>query len=295
VSRVYSSFMDASSDLSEKGLGEGRQERVYSACVEVSGIVGISTSLLPLQYAKHSLKPSLDVVEENEVPKGGDLFYPTIVPVEGHSLVEVEVRAVQAPPAPVTTTAPPSSAPGRLKSTISNANFLEEENGRLEEIRRKREEELRGLTSAVRKAVVTFESQADEDAVAVTARPAQKKGTVAPGKSQSELQPPQLNPGDVNIWDERGSLQLDASGQVKAGNLNQLLLHLTHPHALLSDSISGSGFFNTFMVTLQTFTTPEQFVRKLIERYSVPPHISAASSTDLSTLKTTQAKVCNIM
>jgi len=54
----------------------------------------------------------------------------------------------------------------------------------------------------------------------------------------------------------------DEKGEVRAGNLNQLIIYLTSPTCL-----SGSTFFNTFMGGLQTFSTPLSLVQKLQERF----------------------------
>jgi len=73
------------------------------------------------------------------------------------------------------------------------------------------------------------------------------------------------------LWDEMGAVRTEMVGKnevVKAGTLDQLILHLT---SVSSDTMSGTDFFETFMITLQTFTTAEVFVEKMIERYRVPP------------------------
>ena len=85
---------------------------------------------------------------------------------------------------------------------------------------------------------------------------------------------------------------------IRAGPLNQLIIHLTSPSETATDALagqsiqsrpsllnvrarltngqpphdghaqpSGSEFYGTFMMTLQTFTDPVTFVEKLIERY----------------------------
>jgi len=85
-------------------------------------------------------------------------------------------------------------------------------------------------------------------------------------------------------------------GQIKAGNLNQLLLHLTKPYDQTSDSGSGSDFFQTFLVTLQTFTTPLMFLQKLEERFSIPQEIiNVASNAEHESFKAMKAKVCNVL
>jgi len=82
--------------------------------------------------------------------------------------------------------------------------------------------------------------------------------------------------GDLgeNIWDEKGSVQLvDSDGPakraVKSGNLNQLILYFTEAQS--ANPSAGAEFTDAFMISFQTFCTPYQFVRKLCERYKVPP------------------------
>ena len=45
--------------------------------------------------------------------------------------------------------------------------------------------------------------------------------------------------GEISVWNEKGSVLFDEKGQVRAGNLNQLLLHLTVPYEMSNDSIAG--------------------------------------------------------
>jgi len=50
------------------------------------------------------------------------------------------------------------------------------------------------------------------------------------------------------------------------------------------------------MMTLQTFTTPMQFILKLAERYCVPPN--SLNDSDLvfqESLNAMKAKVCNVL
>lgn len=96
--------------------------------------------------------------------------------------------------------------------------------------------------------------------------------------SLSELEDPQSplyemrsDPVDDNIWNEKGTVIFgEHSGRtvVKAGNVNQLILHYT---TAVSDKSNNSEFADTFIITLQTFIKPIQFLRKLLERYNVPP------------------------
>jgi len=85
-----------------------------------------------------------------------------------------------------------------------------------------------------------------------------------------ELEPDEEGELGDNIWDEKGSvIFVDNEGKrVRAGNINQLMLHFTEASNV---SNAGAEFTETFMITLQTFVTPYQFLRKLTERYRVPP------------------------
>lgn len=107
--------------------------------------------------------------------------------------------------------------------------------------------------------------------------------------------------GSENIWKERGSLQfekIDGKWLVKAGSFNQLVIHLTSPLDNADDALAGSDFFRTFMMTLQTFSEPEAFVGKLIERYNVPPcpeGIPSSKNYELDLKHPVQMRVCNVL
>ena len=80
---------------------------------------------------------------------------------------------------------------------------------------------------------------------------------------------------DGNIWNEKGSVLVNfVNGRevVIAGTLNQLLTHFTSARAAQpgGSALAGSDFSSTFMITFQTFTTPEMFFDKMRERYQVP-------------------------
>ena len=85
-------------------------------------------------------------------------------------------------------------------------------------------------------------------------------------------------PKEGNIWNEKGSVVLNSVGGkevVIAGTLNQLLTHFTSAKASTTmiggtSAMAGSDFSSTFMITFQTFTTPEIFFDKMRERYQVP-------------------------
>jgi len=81
---------------------------------------------------------------------------------------------------------------------------------------------------------------------------------------------------------------------VKSGTLNQLILHLTSMDS--QNAISGSDFFQTFMITLQTFTEPQNFVDKMIERFKIPPMPENELSRPYEELKfAVQFRVCSVL
>ena len=85
---------------------------------------------------------------------------------------------------------------------------------------------------------------------------------------------------------------------MKAGSFNQLVIHLTSPLDNADDALAGSDFFRTFMMTLQTFSEPELFVSKLIERYDVPAcpeGIPSSKNYELDLKHPVQMRVCNVL
>jgi hypothetical protein len=76
----------------------------------------------------------------------------------------------------------------------------------------------------------------------------------------------------VNIWREREynrrCVLFEGSGQppdqlpVRCGTLNQLVMRLTNPRTTEPD------FMKTFIMTHHSFTTPENFFIKLVERFN---------------------------
>ena len=93
--------------------------------------------------------------------------------------------------------------------------------------------------------------------------------------STTSRSPPEFT--KTNIWDEGPdtvdnisySSGADSSKELLAGTLNKLVEKLT-----LSDENNDSSelmdFVKTFILTYKSFTTPLEFLRKLIERYHVP-------------------------
>jgi hypothetical protein len=66
--------------------------------------------------------------------------------------------------------------------------------------------------------------------------------------------------GDVNIWEEPEPEEI-AQGAIEARTLNQLII-------LLSSEVNYDvNYLKTFLYTYRSFTTPEVFLQKLIERF----------------------------
>jgi len=84
---------------------------------------------------------------------------------------------------------------------------------------------------------------------------------------------------------------------IKAGTLNQIMLHLTSPLDNAADALAGSDFYRTFMMTLQTFIEPEIFVQKMIERYNVPAAPPNVPEEDYAhdVKNPVQMRVCNLL
>ena len=76
------------------------------------------------------------------------------------------------------------------------------------------------------------------------------------------------------------------NGVVISGNLNQLILYLTSSDP---NNYGGFNFQQTFMLTLQTFTKPENFLEKLVERYNIT-HLLENSEQRLI-----QIRVCSLV
>ncbi|KAF2069090.1 hypothetical protein CYY_009588 [Polysphondylium violaceum] len=97
----------------------------------------------------------------------------------------------------------------------------------------------------------------------------------------------------VNIWDEPTeniyieTVRNDEDHQddeiVKSGSLNKLVEHLTH------DCKVDIQFLKTFLMTYQSFCSPEKLMNKLIQRYNVP------SNLDEVAVKTIQIRVINVL
>ncbi|KAJ6239114.1 ras guanine nucleotide exchange factor i-related [Anaeramoeba flamelloides] len=77
----------------------------------------------------------------------------------------------------------------------------------------------------------------------------------------------QIEAHNVNIWEEGPESSeniIYANGSVKAATLNKLIEKLT------PGGKSDTDYLHTFLMSYQSFTTPRDFLDKLIERYHVP-------------------------
>lgn len=97
---------------------------------------------------------------------------------------------------------------------------------------------------------------------------------------------------DVNIWSEsgEGNLSMDNDGTtevVKAGSFNKLVEKLT-------DEVDTHLYLPTFLMTYQSFTTPEKFLQKLAQRFNVPVEVEASDEGKKKAVRI-RARVCNVM
>ena len=84
---------------------------------------------------------------------------------------------------------------------------------------------------------------------------------------------------------------------VRGATLNQLIIYLTSPSGDSDEAQTGSEFYMTALMTLQTFTEPEVFLRKLKERFEVPPCPDDVNADvyELEVRRPLQMRVCNLM
>eukprot|EP01132_Coremiostelium_polycephalum_P005608 gene5608-6979_t len=76
---------------------------------------------------------------------------------------------------------------------------------------------------------------------------------------------------------------------VKFGSFNKLVETLTH------DSKVDLQFLKTFLMTYQSFCTPENLLNKLIQRYNVPKYTKKGGSITEEATKTIQIRVINVL
>lgn len=103
---------------------------------------------------------------------------------------------------------------------------------------------------------------------------------------------------DINIWDEGPDAETniifdvpDKEGNtpIRAGSFNKLVERLT------DSKTPDLKFVKTFLLTYQSFTTPERLLQKLIERYNVVRAPNTTYADFQVTQKSIQARVCNAM
>jgi len=78
---------------------------------------------------------------------------------------------------------------------------------------------------------------------------------------------------DVNIWE---ASPVDRKGDLFLGTLNSFVLQLTE-----TENELDNYFLKAFLVTYQSFTTPQQLFRKLVERFTVPPEIDEGTKNKI--------------
>ena len=107
----------------------------------------------------------------------------------------------------------------------------------------------------------------------------------------------------VNIWEEPPSSSEnvtyeaaeDADGEpvLTAATLNKLV------EALTNEEKVDTNFFNTFLLTYQSFTTADIFLNKLMQRFNVPPNNPASGLSDadyeVHVQMPIRMRVCNVL
>jgi hypothetical protein len=101
---------------------------------------------------------------------------------------------------------------------------------------------------------------------------------------------------DVDIWEEpEGNITVETIGGenpvdvVKAGSFNRLVEKLTD-----ESRIDTQSYLPTFLMTYQSFTTPEKLLQKLVQRYNVPANFEADDEGKKKAQRI-RARVCNVM
>jgi len=108
----------------------------------------------------------------------------------------------------------------------------------------------------------------------------------------------------TNIWNEVGLLKFEAREKTvaahqakaltgKTGNLNHLVTWMTRPLDG-EPTIEDAEFMRRVFVSLDSFTTPEVFVEKLIERY-MGPDKDNISEYEKNVLANVQKRVCTVL
>lgn len=130
---------------------------------------------------------------------------------------------------------------------------------------------------------------------------------VKPEEGDAEVQSVDHIPGridadaeDVNIWDEPGdsrkyiSFHKEEGGKkgIRAASLNKLIQYLTSEKDKAHD-LNMQNFFYTY----HSFTTPEQLLKKLIQRYTVPipKGVVVDDKYRADFIEPVQTRVCNLL
>eukprot|EP00735_Rhodelphis_limneticus_P013211 TRINITY_DN677_c0_g1::TRINITY_DN677_c0_g1_i1::g.28801::m.28801 TRINITY_DN677_c0_g1::TRINITY_DN677_c0_g1_i1::g.28801 ORF type:complete len:859 (-),score=212.78,sp/Q54PQ4/GEFA_DICDI/36.55/4e-93,sp/Q54PQ4/GEFA_DICDI/47.37/8e-07,RasGEF/PF00617.14/6.1e+03,RasGEF/PF00617.14/7.7e-55,RasGEF_N/PF00618.15/1.6e-23 TRINITY_DN677_c0_g1_i1:289-2865(-) len=106
---------------------------------------------------------------------------------------------------------------------------------------------------------------------------------------------------DICIWDEPSTpatLVLAPDRSIKAATLNKLVERLTIDKA--PEGVDLGQYTKTFLMTFQSFTTPEKLLDKLLERFEVPVPASVSGDKEVSVWKTRvqqpiQLRVVNVL
>ncbi|KAJ3425249.1 ras guanine nucleotide exchange factor i-related [Anaeramoeba flamelloides] len=102
----------------------------------------------------------------------------------------------------------------------------------------------------------------------------------------------QIEVQNVNIWEEGPESSeniIYANGSVKAATLNKLIEKLT------PGGKSDTDYLHTFLMSYQSFTTPRDFLDKLIERYHVPKRQDQKFVEYQKTKKTIQISIGRVL
>eukprot|EP01156_Anaeramoeba_ignava_P002039 Anaeramoba_ignava/a217381_69.p1 GENE.a217381_69~~a217381_69.p1 ORF type:complete len:764 (-),score=277.08 a217381_69:108-2399(-) len=97
---------------------------------------------------------------------------------------------------------------------------------------------------------------------------------------------------DVYIWDEPQNTNIiykEKEDQIKAASLNKLVERLT------DEKEHHLQYFETFLMTYQSFTTPKMLLRKLIQRWHVPKSKNMADEIFRPKKRSIQLRVCNVI
>lgn len=114
---------------------------------------------------------------------------------------------------------------------------------------------------------------------------------------QMGLQEEEEENEDVDIWEEVGNnveyeTKDDSKGNVKCGSFNKLVELLTGNY-----TIDHPDYLPMFMLTYQSFSTPEKLLQKMVQRFNVPQAFVAAAAAGQGQLNPAIIKnrVCNIL